>query len=92
MVKLQPEYLKEMGREKFKMIVDEDIDMDLDKIRRRTAERNRETGDGAQGAEETRQTVQTPTDQEERGSITETQMIRDLLSPMVTGRTGWRRR
>ena len=68
-VKQRPDYLKETMREKPKKIVDEDIDVDMDIIRRRVAEMEKESGDEARRAEEERQTTQIPADQEERGSI-----------------------
>ena len=68
-VKQRPEYLKETERETHKKIVDDDIDVDMNIIRRRVAEMERETGERAQGAVEERQTTQVPGDQEERGSI-----------------------
>merc|ERR1712002_1245747 len=37
-VKQRPEYLKEAGKEKTKKIIEEDIEVDMDKIRRRVAE------------------------------------------------------
>ena len=68
-VKQRPEYLKDTEREKPKKIVDEDIDVDMDIIRKRVAEMEKETGDGAHEAEEEGQTIQVPGDQGERGSI-----------------------
>ena len=68
-VKQRPEYLKGTERETHKKIVDDDIDVDMNIIRRRVAEMERETGERAQGAVEERQTTQVPGDQEERGSI-----------------------
>ena len=63
-VKQRPEYLKDPEREKTKKIVDDDIDVDMDMIRRRVAEMERETGEEAPRAEEERQTTQIPADQE----------------------------
>ena len=67
-VKQRPEYLKEVGKEKTKKIVEEDIDIDMDKIRRRVAEME---GDAVQGVEGAGQdgTAQPIGDQEEKGSI-----------------------
>ena len=80
-VKQRPEYLKEAEKEKTKKIVDEDIDVDMDKIRRRVAEMEEATVQGAEGAEMEEeivegaeragvdQTAQPTGDQEEKGSI-----------------------
>ena len=47
-VKQRPAYLKEAEKEKTKKIVEEDIDVDMDKIRRRVAEMEEETVEGAE--------------------------------------------
>ena len=47
-VKQRPEYLKEVEKERTKKIVEEDIDVDMDKIRRRVAELEDETAQGAE--------------------------------------------
>ena len=52
---------------KTKKIVDEDIDVDMDKIRRRVAEMEEETIEGAEGAGQDG-TPQLTGDQEEKGS------------------------
>ena len=76
-VKQRPEYLKEVGKEKMKKIVEEDIDIDMDKIRRRVAEteETKETEDteedtiqGVEGAGQDG-TAQLMGDKEEKGSI-----------------------
>ena len=67
-VKQRPDHLKEAEREKAKKIVDDDIDVDMDMIRRRVAEMEKETREGAQGLGEERQTDQATRDQDERGS------------------------
>ena len=67
-VKQRPEYLKETEKEKTKKIVEEDIDIDMDKIRRRVAEMEREIVEGAERAG-VDQTAQPTGDQEEKGSI-----------------------
>ena len=67
-VKQRPDYLKEADREKPKKIVDEDIDVDMDIIRRRVAEMEKETGEGAKGTVEERPAIQVPGEQEEKGS------------------------
>ena len=58
----------EAEREKTKKVVDDDIDVDMDMIRRRVAEMEKETREGAQGLGEERQIDQVTGDQEERGS------------------------
>ena len=63
-VKQRPEYLKEANKEKTKKIIDEDID----KIRRRLAELEKQTREGVQGAGEER-TAQLTRDQLDEGSI-----------------------
>ena len=67
-VKQRPEYLKETEKEKTKKVVEEDIDIDMDKIRRRVAEMEREIVEGAERAG-VDQTAQPTGDQEEKGSI-----------------------
>ena len=67
-VKQRPEYLKEAEKVKTKKIVDEDIDVDMDKIRRRVAEMEEETVQGAEGVGQDG-TPQLTVDQEEKGSI-----------------------
>ena len=67
-VKQRPEYLKEAEKVKAKKIVDDDIDIDMDKIRRRVAEMEEETVQGAEGAGQDG-TPQLTVDQEEKGSI-----------------------
>ena len=67
-VKQRPEYLKETEKEKTKKIVEEDIDIDMDKIRRRVAEMEKEIVEGAERAG-VDQTAQPTGDQEEKGSI-----------------------
>ena len=67
-VKQRPAYLKEAEKEKTKKIIEEDIDVDMDKIRRRVAEMEEELVEGAEGVGED-QTAQPIRDQEEKGSI-----------------------
>ena len=67
-VKQRPEYLKEVERERTKKIIEEDIDVDMDKIRRRVAELEDETAQRAEGAEQD-ETPQQAEEQEEKGSI-----------------------
>ena len=69
-VKQRPEHLKDPEREKTKKIIDDDIDGDMDKIRRRVAEMEKEIEEGAQGGVEERQNQETG-DRDERGSISE---------------------
>ena len=66
-VKQRPAYLKEAEKEKSKKIIEEDIDVDMDKIRRRVAEMEEETVEGAEEVGED-QTAQPIGDQEEKGS------------------------
>ena len=47
-VKQRPEYLKEAGKEKTKKIVEEDIEVDMERIRRRVAEIEGERMEGAE--------------------------------------------
>lgn len=67
-VKQRPEYLKEVKRERTKKIIEEDIDVDMDKIRRRVAELEDQTAQRAEGAEQD-ETPQQAEEQEEKGSI-----------------------
>ena len=67
-VKQRPEYLKAIEKERTKKIVEEDIDIDMDKIRRRVAEMEDETVQGAEGAEQNG-TPQLAGEQEEERSI-----------------------
>ena len=47
-VKQRPEYLKEAGKEKTKKIIEEDIEVDMDRIRKRVAETEGERMEGAE--------------------------------------------
>ena len=66
-MKQRPAYLKEAGKEKTKKIIEDDIDVDMDKIRRRVAEMEEELGEGAGVRED--QPAHPIRDQEEKGSI-----------------------
>ena len=67
-VKQRPEHLKEAEKGKTQKIVDDDIDVNMNIIRRRVAEMENETREGVQGLGEERQTNQATGDQDERGS------------------------
>ena len=70
-VKQRPEYLKEAHKEKTKKIIeDDDIDVDMDKIRRRVAEMERQAVEGVQGGGE-ELTAQPTRDQVEEGSVSD---------------------
>ena len=51
-VKQRPAYLKEAEKEKTKKIIEEDIDVDMNKIRRRVAEMEEEMVEGAERVRE----------------------------------------